>query len=163
MSMRGKIDRAAERSEEEKANLYREDGTKRYSDEEHREREAEINRRFRAEMDALEEDVKREVADAEEALLVAEHSDPSDALTTEELGRANARRRFVSDEVYTVSTDELVKRCRAILAQGDRPSMFLHAHFAGQVVDDINDLEKREEVCEVISALRSKLDAAGER
>ena len=132
MVSREKIDRLAEAKEHEEAKLYRGDGSRLYSDEEHAEREADINRRFRAAMDALDEEIGSKIAAAEESLLVAENADPTDSLTTEELASANARRPFVSDEVFTLPLEKLEARCRAVLAQGDRPAMFLYALYGGQ-------------------------------
>jgi hypothetical protein len=129
---REKIDRLAEAKEYEESQLYRGDGTKLYSDEEHAEREADIRRRFRAAMDEVDGKIETKVAAAEESLLVAENADPTDALTSEELASANARRPFVSDEVFTLPLDKLEARCRAVLAQGDRPAMFLYALYGGQ-------------------------------
>jgi hypothetical protein len=50
---REKIDRLVEAKEYEESKLYRGDGTKLYSEEEHAEREADIRRRFRAAMDEV--------------------------------------------------------------------------------------------------------------
>jgi hypothetical protein len=130
--MRDKIDRMVEAREQEEAKLYRGDGTKLYSDEEHASREADIRRRFRAAMDAIDEEAEAKIAAAEESLLIAENADPTDALTAEELTSANARRPFVSDEVFTLPKEKLVARCKAVLAAGDRPAMFLYALYGGQ-------------------------------
>ncbi len=132
MISKEKIDRMVEAREYEESKLYRADGTKLYSDEEHASREADIKRRFRAAMDAIDEEAETLITAAEESLLVAENADPTDALTTEELASANARRPFVSDEVFTLPMEKLVARCRAVLAQGDRPAMFLYALYGGQ-------------------------------
>jgi hypothetical protein len=132
MSQREQMDRAVERYEKATAELYRSDGTKLYSDEEHAERERAIRSEFKAAVDAIEQDVDSLIAAAKESLLIAESSDPTDALTTEELASANARRPFVSDEVFTLPMEKLVDRCRAVLAQGDRPAMFLYALYGGQ-------------------------------
>ena len=90
MFEREKMDRAVERFEASKAELYREDGSKLYSDEEHEEREAALQREGKATMDAIEEEVDRRIAGAEGALLVAEDADPTGALSTSELESANA-------------------------------------------------------------------------
>jgi hypothetical protein len=129
---REKIDRLAEAKEYEEGQLYRNDGSRLYSDEEHAEREGDIKRRFNAAMDELDEEIGSKIAAAEESLLVTENADPTDSLTTEELASANARRPFVSDEVLTLPLDKLEARCRAVLAQGDRPAMFLYALYGGQ-------------------------------
>jgi hypothetical protein len=115
-----------------------------------------------------------------------ENADPTDVLTTSELEGANARRPFVSDEAFSLPLDKLVDRCRAVLAQGDRPSMFLYALYANQRVggDAGNPageyLDKKygettfvgegsatgaegSAVREVVAELKRKLDPAGEK
>ena len=133
--MREKIDRTTEQYEREKAELFREDGTKRYSEEEHAEREADLNRRFQAAMDTIEE-ATRNVERAEEVLLVAEDSDPTGILTTDELASANARRPFVSDEVWRLSSEALQRRLRAVLAGDNKVSAFLYVLYASQRVGE---------------------------
>ena len=64
--------------------------------------------------------------------LIAENTDPTDALTTEELASANAHRPFVSDEAFALPLEKLVDRCRAVLAQDNRPAMFLYGFYGGQ-------------------------------
>jgi hypothetical protein len=122
------------------------------------------------------------VAAAEERLLVADNADPTDALTTEELASANARRPFVSDEVFTLLLDKLEARCRAVLAQGDRPAMFLYALYGGQRAGTGDDPayctprynfptdggephagEETGELREVVSELWRKVDPDGEK
>ena len=164
--LREKIDRTVAAYEEEKAKLYRTDGTKRYSEEEHAEREADLNRRFRAAMDAIEEEIGRNVERAEEALLVAEDSDPTDILTTDELELANARRSFVSDEVWRLSMDALQRRLRAVLAEDNKVSAFLYVLYASQRVgeaDEDADEEGAYEDRELVEELRAKMDPDGEK
>ncbi len=178
---REKIDRTVEAREHEESELYREDGTRLYGPEEHAEREADLKRRFRAAMDAIDEEVGGRITAAEESLLIAESSDPTDVLTTEELASANARRPFVSDEVFTLPLEKLEARCRAVLAQGDRPAMFLHSLYAGQRSGEkgsaageymdtrygeggvITDEAGAERVREVAAELKKKLDPDGEK
>jgi hypothetical protein len=182
MVSREKIDRLAEAREQEEGKLYRADGSKLYSEEEHVSREADIRRRFRAAMDAIDEEAEAKIAAAEESLLVTENADPTDALSTEELASANARRPFVSDEVLTMPLEKLTARCRAVLAQDDRPAMFLYALYGGQRADltgdesaynlnynsptDDGDLPAGEdtgELREVVSELRRKVNPDGEK
>ena len=163
MTLRERIDRAAQAYEEEKAKLFRSDGsTKLYGPEEHAEREADLNRRFQVAMDTLEEDVDRQIEKAEEARLVAEDSDPTDLLTTEELASANARRPFVTDEVWRLSLDALQRRLRAVLAGSNRVSMFLYALYADQRVEESEE-NGAHEVREVVAELKKKVDPDGEK
>jgi predicted nucleic acid-binding Zn-ribbon protein len=192
MFEKDKMEQAMELQEARKSELYREDGGRLFGAKEHEEREAAIRQEFAATMAAIEAGLDEKIAGAEESLLVAENSDPTDVLTTEELSSASARRPFVSDEVYTMELDKLVDRCRAVLAQGDRPAMFLYALYANQRVGgDAGSpageyLEKKygngettfgeafggigfatgaeaEAVREVVAELRRKLDPDGEK
>lgn len=164
--MRDRIDEAVRRRDEARAGLYRPDGSKRYGEEEHREREAALGEDFRADMDALEEEADRGISAAEEDLMVLEHADPSDVLTTPELERANAKSAFVAADCRTLPLDALEKRCRAALARGDRPTMFILAHHAARRVGDASDGPEENgahEVREVVAELLRRLDPDGER
>lgn len=178
MLERDRIEQAGEKHEQAKAALFRSDGSKVYGEETHGERLAEIEREFRTEMDAIEADVDRRVEEAESSLLRAEHTAPADALTNEELERANALRPFVSDEAFNLPLDQLERRLRAAAASGDRPTMFLLAHFAAQrvgepggILPDTSDpltapsvaSEGAEPVRQAIADLRKGLDPDGER
>jgi hypothetical protein len=134
MSVTIQVERALERQEARRGQLYREDGGRLFGDKEHAEREAAIKREFALTLDSIEAGLDEKIAGAEKDLLIAENADPTDALTTSELEGANARRPFVSDEAFTLPLDKLVDRCRAVLAQGERPTMFLYALYANQRV-----------------------------
>jgi hypothetical protein len=160
------IDEAAQRRQQQEAELYRADGSKVYGEQEHRERMAAIRAEHAAAFDRIDADVARKVQEAEEELLVAENADPADALTTPELERANAKSAFVADDVERLPLDALEKRCRAALAGGDRPTMFLLAHHASRRVgepDATSDGPGAEEVREAVAELRAKLDPDQER
>ncbi len=129
-----KMEQAMELKESRKEELFRSDGARLFGDEEHEEREAAIKQEFTATMDAIEAGVSGKIASGEESLLILENADPTDALTTSELESANARRPFVSDEAFTLPLDKLIDRCRAVLAQGDRATMFLYSLYANQRV-----------------------------
>ena len=163
MVSREKIDRMVEAREQEEAKLYRSDGSKLYSNEEHAEREADIRHRFRLVMDEIDEEADKRISEAEEALLVAENADPTDALTTEELATANARRPFVSDEVNALPLGNLTTRCKAILAVGDKPAAFLYSLYAGQRADLADGQEGVYELREVVSELRRKANPDAEK
>ena len=56
-----------------------------------------------------------------------------------------------------LSTDALVKRCRAALASGDRPTVVLLAHHVARRADGEEDLGLAEELGEVVGELRRKV------
>ena len=65
MTIEGRIEEASRRRREAEAGLYRPDGSKYFSDEEHAERMSAIKARHRAEFDAIDADVERRVEEAE--------------------------------------------------------------------------------------------------
>jgi hypothetical protein len=165
--MRDRIDRVAEHHEQAMGELFRPDGSKFYSDDEHTARAAELKREFNANIDAIEDDIAQRIASTEEELLKLEHADPTDILTNEELERANVKRAFVADDCFNLPLKQLEQRCRAALASGDRATMFLYAHHAAQRVGEpkgydpnnprSGDEEGSREVREVVAELEKKL------
>jgi hypothetical protein len=168
MPGREKIDRVAECHEAATAELYRTDGSKRFSDDEHKERETTLKREFNAALDSIEADIEQRIATSEEKLLSLENADPTDSLTNEELARANAKRDFVADDCFNLPLKQLEKRCRSVLASGDRPTIFLYAHHAAQRVGEpkaynpnnpaARDEEGAHEIREVVAELEAKCD-----
>lgn len=128
MFEKSQIDQAAERYETERANLYRTDGSRRHTDEEHAEKETALRREFGAALDAVAPAIETRIETAEQEVLKLEHADPSAALTAEELTSAGARRAFVESEVFRLDADGLAQRARAVIATGDRSGMFLYAN-----------------------------------
>lgn len=168
-----RIEQAAKAREEAEASLLRPDGSRRYSDEEHEERTRTIRREHAERFGAIEAEIAGRVERAEERLFGLEHADPSGALSTEELERANARSAFVADECRGLPLGALAKRMAAVLASGDRPTMFLYAHHAGlrvgepRAYDPHNPAARDEDgspaIREAVADLRAALDPERER
>lgn len=136
MLEREKIDAALEHHETEQAKLLRPDGSKRFSDAEHNERENALKTNFHGALDSIEADISRQIASAEEDLLRVEHANPADSLTPEELQRAGAALFFAREDAESLPLEELTGRCRAALTAGDRVSMFLLSRYAGRRVGE---------------------------
>jgi hypothetical protein len=152
---KARIDQAAAAFEEKRAGLYRPDGSKLFADAEHDEREAALRREFSAALDHIGPAIEKRIETAAEDAHQLEHRDPSGSLSSEELERANARRAFVADEVFGLSTDALAERMRAVAAAGDRPGMFLYTHHvrAKTPGSEAEGLQLKELVSELESAL----------
>jgi hypothetical protein len=157
-----RIEEATSRREQAEADLYRPDGSRYYSDEEHAERVRAIQARHRADFDRIEAEIARKVEEAEERLLLAENADLASTLTTEELQRVSVLSGFVADDVERLSLGEVVKRCRAALATADRPTLFALAHHVARRAGEEEDLGLVEEFGEV-AQLRAKLAPDQER
>lgn len=135
--------------------LYRPDGSKRYSDEEHNERQRAISEMFREALTTIEEDVEREAATAETELATLEHGDPTTFLNTEELERAGAKRVFVNEDVEGLPAREIAGRLRAVLGGGDKASIFCYLQATERRVRETNT--PPDGVSEVLTEMRSEL------
>jgi hypothetical protein len=153
---------ALQRHEQAEAQLYCSDGTPKYSEDEMLDRQREEASRYQGEVDAIAGALERQIGAAQDEIMRLGHADPSDALTTTELERANAKRAFVADDTQALPLDKLAERCRAALTGDDRVSMFLLSHFAGQrvgaVPDPVSDEAGSAELREVVGQLQRKLD-----
>ena len=120
--------------EAEHAKLLREDGTRRFSDKEHAERDAALRADLGGTLDAVETSADEETSRAEATL--AKYFDRSALLSAEELAAAGARRVFVSEDADRLPLDELASRLEALLKEAsdagapDRASAFLYARYA---------------------------------
>jgi hypothetical protein len=128
-ALRERIDAAAKSFERAKKSLMRPDGLTKYSLPEHNELEAVAQNDFNAALNRIGDEIEGRIASAEEKLHRMEHADPSAALTAEELEAANARRAFISDEVFNHSAEGLTDRVAAIISGGDRVAQFLYLHY----------------------------------
>jgi hypothetical protein len=156
-----RIDQAREHFEAPQADLYRPDGGKAYSDEEHDERAGALQRELNATLDRLGPEIEKRIETAAEAVHQLEHRDPSGALTTEELERANARSAFIKDEVNGLSTDALAERMRAVASSGDRPAAFLYAHHARMKMQTFDSEAEGLTLKALTAELESALDPQG--
>lgn len=120
-----RADAADKNYQEEQARLYRPDGTKFYSDAEHKEQEARLQTERLRTARAVEEEVERAMAETRQQLEHLQNEDPSQLLNATELESANARRALVADDVSALSEGELVSRLKSVLASGDRATQFL--------------------------------------
>jgi hypothetical protein len=129
-NLQERAENAHNRYKAESAKLLREDGTRRFSDSEHHEREAELKRERDAALDGIETEADEQISRAEATL--ARYVDRSALLSTEELTAANARRPFVSEDADSLPLSELAERLEAIAeaSGGEKVSAFLYARYA---------------------------------
>lgn len=121
-----RIDKALEHFRAGERDLYTEEGQRLYSDEEHECRHDALLAEFDREKDSAVAEADRTIEKAERTLAL-EHRDLSDSLTNTELERANAKRSYVEDDVWSLPPETLLKRARAAQVAADRPTMFLYA------------------------------------
>ena len=110
--------------------LHRPDGTRRYSDAEHKERESALRSARNSELDAVESIAQREIDEAQQIIDTLENGDPTTLLDTSELQAAGAKKAFVEDDVDALAEKELEARLRAVLASEDKASIFCYLQAA---------------------------------
>jgi hypothetical protein len=99
---------------------------KRYSDKEHRECLHTLDQERAHKLDAVIEELHREVSVAEKDLAVLEDGDPTALVSSTELSTAAAKKPFVDDEVWALPEGGLTGKLRAVLDGGDKASIFAY-------------------------------------
>ena len=124
--LRVQAEAAISNFEAARAALFRADGSQIYADAEHEERlrglRSERNRVLRE----VEQGACEELRAAEAQIINLEHRDPTELLASDELERANAKRTFALDAAESLDTTALVARFEAVVAGGDKASIFAH-------------------------------------
>ncbi len=129
--LNARAERAQARYEEGEKELFRADGSKLYSEDEHRQRVRALAQERNGVLRDIEQqayEMKAAVASEVERI---ENADPADSLTPEELEHANQKRAFALDAAETLDPEKFKKRLEAVLAAGDKGSIFAH-YMAGQ-------------------------------
>ena len=124
--LKSRAEKAADDYEAGMERLHRPDGTRRYSDQEHKERERALRSARNTELDAVESIAEKEIDQAQQVLDTLEDGDPTTLLDTSEVQAAGAKRQFVNDAVSTLGEKELEERLRAVLASKDKASIFCY-------------------------------------
>ena len=137
--------------------LQRPDGTRLYSDDEHREREAALHREFRQTLTEAGR-AADEVATAANAQLDEPRGDLVHALTPAELERANLMKAFIVDELAQLSPADVVQRVELELRTGDKVSRFLCHRFLRQAMASQDPTNRR--VAVTYQTLIERLEAA---
>lgn len=126
-----RAERAQERYEAGEKRLYGSDGSKVYSDDVHNEEVGKLRAERNRELGEVEEMVREERAAASARAENARSADPTEALTAEELARANAKRAFAVDDADALDAAAFGKRLESVLAGGDKGAIFAY-WMAGQ-------------------------------
>jgi len=124
--LRVHIENAQEKFEEERADLFRADGSRMFSEDEHKSRLGVLTNERNAVLSRAEEDVRSEMAALDENAGHVKNRDAAELLTTEELKNANERRAFARDSADTLGVPELIGRLRSVLASGDKGAMLAY-------------------------------------
>ena len=129
-TLRARIERAVEHAETQKEALFRSDGSRFYSDEEHQRRLEAIVEEIGRVAGEVDEEAARLIEDREHQLDRYLHNDPTDALLSDQLASANLRRPFVKEDCEEMPLAELVNRCRGVLVDDTKEKVWLYARYA---------------------------------
>lgn len=123
-TLKSQAERAQGTFEEAEKKLYRPDGSKLYSEDVHKEEVGKLRSERKGTIEPIEHEVFEIRRGAEADRERARHFDPMDALTGEELARANSRRAFSADAAETLPVKDLEGRLDAAIANGDRGALY---------------------------------------
>jgi hypothetical protein len=108
-----------------------------YSNDEHEERVRALRRERAEKLDQVIEEIHELVVEAEQEIATFEGGDPTTLLTDAELAAAAARKEFADDDVWRISEGEIEGKLRAVLAGGDRASIFAYWRAAEGRFEDL--------------------------
>ncbi len=132
------LDQAAVRFTNEKAKLFRGDGSAIYADAVYQEKLTAITDELHAVAEQLHGVAEREIAEVGRRR-EAEHDDPIGQLTVQEQQAASGRALFVREDAMLLALPDLVKRLRGVNAAGkDTVSSYLWSRYARQRIESIN-------------------------
>lgn len=129
--LHARAERAQADLEEGKKQLFRSDGAKLYSEDEHREQLRALERERNGVLKDVEGQAREIRVGVESEIAGIEHADPADTLTLEELERANQLRAFALDTAEILNPETFGKRLEAVLAGGDKGNIFAY-YMAGR-------------------------------
>jgi hypothetical protein len=125
------------------AQLFR-DGAqqeRRYSDKEHQERLRTLDQERSRKLEAVIEELHREVSVAEKDLAVLEDGDPTALVSSAELSAAAAKKPFVDDEVWALPEERLTAKLRGVLDGKDKASIFAYWRTGSARLQTILDMQ----------------------
>ncbi len=134
---RERVDQASRTLAEGRKALLRPDGSKRYSDVEHAEREATLLTQFSTTIREAGDAAQAAIRDAE-ATLDRAPSDPLHTLGREDLERAKSLAHFVEQDVETLPLVEVARRAEAALEQ-DKPTRYLWWRYGSRKAREVRD------------------------
>ncbi len=142
--LKARAERARRTFEESRAKLFRADGkTKIFGDAEHAERLSALRAERNRALGEVEAGLREAFREANAQLTNLEHRDPTELLSPQELALANQKRGFALDAAEALDTGALVRRLEAVLAGGEKGSIF--AYWMGGQKRRERILERRRE------------------
>lgn len=134
------------RRESAEQSLYREDGSRLYSDAEHAERLQQIKAERDQRAADLTEQADKLVEQRQAELAALEDADPIVSLSESELSKANGLRAFIREDAEESSLQDLARRAKAASLSGDKVTALLYSRYASR--RHARDLESMREANE---------------
>lgn len=141
--LNARAENAQARYEEGEKTLFRSDGSKLYSEDEHRQQVRALEQERNGVLSDIEQqthEMRMAVASEIERI---ENADPADMLTSEELEQANQKRAFALDAAESLGTEALKKRLESVLAGDDRGSIFAYLMAGQRKAEDIRQQRRK--------------------
>ncbi len=131
------IDKAIEKFAQQKAALFRADGSAVYADAVYREKLEALTAEMHAIADRVTNQAEAQIV-AVNRLQEAEFTDPIGSLTLAEQDQASARATFVREDAMLLSLPDLVRRLRGVSAEGkSKVDSYLWSRYARQRIEAI--------------------------
>lgn len=126
------VDTAYKALNEGRAALLRPDGSRRYSDAEHSERDNALRGQFQRTIKDAKDKARARVVETEQRLARMDRLDPSSLLSADELATANARREFVKEDVEAAPWETVTQRLNDAMEDGDRVTVWLYRRYGAR-------------------------------
>jgi hypothetical protein len=115
--------------EENKARLYRRDGSKVYGEAEHSERLGKLTAELSEKVEAVITEAQEDAQGYEQEALALSYTDPTKGLIGTDRERFSVSLPLVREDCEGLSADALLKRLAAVSAGSDRVAKVLHARY----------------------------------
>jgi hypothetical protein len=131
-SQEREVERAIADFEENRARLYRRDGSKVYGEAEHSERLTKLTSVLSEKVEAVIAEAQEDAQSYEREALALSYTDPTSGLASTDRERFLASLPLVREGCEGLSADALVERLRAVAAGSDKVAKVLHARYGAR-------------------------------
>lgn len=137
------VSRAVKDFEEEKAKLYRRDGSPKFAEKEHAERMGDLTGSLRKRVEGVVEKAEQDAREYETEARGLSYSDPTANLSAGDLSRLATTRALISEDCERLVAPALIQRLRDVSAGGDKVAKILHARYARFRLQALEDESER--------------------
>ncbi len=132
------VQRAGDAFEDAEKKLYRSDGTKLFSDEEHAARLTKLREEFAGKVEKVVSEAETDAKGYEREALASLYTDPASQVSASERGKLETSRAFVKEDAEDMSVPALSERISAVSAGSDKVAKVLHARYGRRRLETLN-------------------------